>query len=276
MTRETAPVIERRDALLVCAVVFGLAAGLVLVLGVPARAREGPGVAQVDPSRGRQLFERSCSSCHGTDGRGVTTSNGELRGPSLENAGAAAAYYQLATGRMPLANSGEVPRRKPAVFDRAEIAALVDYVASLGKGPPLPTIDVSGADLAKGGELFRANCAACHSASGAGGALSYGRAAPSLGAASPEEIAAAVRSGPTQMPVFGPDVLPDQELADVAAYVRYLQNPQDPGGLPIGRIGPVPEGFVAWFFGATALLAIVAWIGTRAPARPSAASEQDG
>jgi ubiquinol-cytochrome c reductase cytochrome c subunit len=51
--------------------------------------------------------------------------------------------------------------------------------------------------------------------------------------------------------------------------VRYLQTPQDPGGLPIGRIGPVPEGFVAWFFGAGAFLLIVAWIGTRAPAKAS-------
>ena len=69
------------------------------------------------------------------------------------------------------------------------------------------------------------------------------------------------------MPVFGPDVLSPSEVNNIAAYVQYLRNPQDPGGLPIGRIGPVPEGFVAWFFGAGALLAIVAWIGTRAPTR---------
>lgn len=271
MTRATA----RRDTLLVCALVFALTAALLLLLGNPARASGSPALAQIDTARGRQLFEQSCSSCHGVNGRGVKI-GGELRGPSLENAGAAAAYYQLATGRMPLANSGEVPRRKPPVFGTSDIADLVGYVASLGNGPALPQIDTARADLAKGGEFFRANCAACHSASGAGGALSYGRAAPSLGSATPEEVAAAVRSGPTQMPVFGPDALPDQQLADVAAYVRYLQRPEDPGGLPIGRIGPVPEGFVAWFFGATALLAIVAWIGTRAPARPSAASEQDG
>lgn len=266
----------RRDALLVCAVVFALTAGLLLLLGRPARGSAAEGAAKLDTARGRQLFEQSCSSCHGVNGSGVTTSDGQVRGPSLENAGAAAAYYQLATGRMPLANSGDVPRRKPAVFGPDDIASLVDYVASLGNGPALPKIDVTGADLPRGGEFFRANCAACHSASGAGGALSYGRAAPSLGSATPEEIAAAVRSGPTEMPVFGPDVLPDAELADVAAYVRYLQRPRDPGGLPIGRIGPVPEGFVAWFFGATALLAIVAWIGTRAPARSAQVPEEPG
>ena len=184
-------------------------------------------------------------------------------------AGEAGAFYELSTGRMPLANSDDPPQRKRAVYNAQDVAALVAYIGSLGDGPKLPAVDLSQADVANGGELFRANCAPCHSASGAGGALSYGRAAPSLGPAQPEEIAAAVRAGPSQMPVFGQDALTQSELDDVVAYVRYLRAPEDPGGLPIGRIGPVPEGFVAWFFGAGALLAIVAWIGTRAPAKES-------
>jgi ubiquinol-cytochrome c reductase cytochrome c subunit len=67
------------------------------------------------------------------------------------------------------------------------------------------------------------------------------------------------------MPVFDESLLSQRELDEVVAYVEYLRAPEDPGGLPIGRIGPVPEGFVAWFFGASALLTIVAWIGTRSP-----------
>ncbi|HEX4821249.1 MAG TPA: hypothetical protein VFV00_13690, partial [Acidimicrobiales bacterium] len=65
----------------------------------------------------------------------------------------------------------------------------------------------------------------------------------------------------------GEDVLSPSQLDNIAAYVQYLRAPQDPGGLPIGRIGPVPEGFVAWFFGAGALLLIVFWIGTRSSTR---------
>jgi ubiquinol-cytochrome c reductase cytochrome c subunit len=137
----------------------------------------------------------------------------------------------------------------------------------------LPQIDLQGADVAAGGELFRANCAPCHSASGAGGALSYGAAAPPLSHAQPLQVAAAVRSGPGQMPVFGPDVFDDEQLRDLAAYVEYLRHPHDPGGVPIGRTGPVPEGFVAWFFGMGALVAFVAWIGTRAPLRRRRSSE---
>ena len=248
---------------MVVGLVLAGSAALILLLARPAAGKSN------DRVHGKELFDVGCSSCHGLTGAGVTTSDGRVRGPSLVHSGEAGAFYELSTGRMPLANSDDRPQRKRAVYNADDLASLVSYVGSLGDGPPLPTIDTSNADVARGGELFRANCAPCHSASGSGGALSYGRAAPTLSAAAPDEIGAAVRSGPSQMPVFGPDVLSKSELNDVVAYVGYLRSPEDPGGLPIGHIGPVPEGFVAWFFGAGALLAIVAWIGTRAPARES-------
>ena len=251
----------RRDAALVTGVTLAAAAVLVVWLARPARGQSDL------QAHGRDLYAVGCSSCHGPNGEGVTTSDDTHRGPSLAESGEAAAFYELSTGRMPLSNSGEQPQRKRAAYSADDIAALTAYIGSLGNGPKLPTIDISHTDLAAGGELFRANCAPCHSASGSGGALSYGRAAPSLGAAQPEEVGAAMRAGPSQMPVFGTDVLSPSELDDVVAYVQYLRAPQDPGGLAIGRIGPVPEGFVAWFFGASSLLAIVAWIGTRETTR---------
>jgi ubiquinol-cytochrome c reductase cytochrome c subunit len=253
----------RRDVVFVVGLVLAATTALIVLLARPA---QGKGDAQ---AHGKELYDLACSSCHGPAGEGLTTVDGQLRGPTLVHSGEAGAFYELSTGRMPLANSDYPPQRKRAVYNTDDIAALVAYVGSLGDGPALPKVDLSKTDVAQGGELFRANCAPCHSASGSGGALSYGRAAPALAAAQPEEIGAAVRSGPSQMPVFGPDVLSKRELNDVVAYVRYLRAPSDPGGLPIGRIGPVPEGFVAWFFGIGALLAIVFWIGTRAPARAS-------
>jgi ubiquinol-cytochrome c reductase cytochrome c subunit len=168
---------------------------------------------------------------------------------------------------MPLANSDDQPVRKRPAYDDASIAALVAYVGSLGHGPALPVVDTDGADLAAGGAQLRANCAPCHSASGAGGALSYGRAAPQLHEATPLQVGAAVRSGPGQMPVFGPEVLSGAQVDEIARYVEYLRSPDDRGGLPIGRTGPVPEGFVAWTLGVGALLAAVAWIGTHEPLR---------
>jgi ubiquinol-cytochrome c reductase cytochrome c subunit len=254
-----------RAALLPLALVLAGSAALTWWAGSAAAAPTTARSARED--RGRELFVTSCSSCHGVDGEGVTASNGEVRGPSLRHAGEAAAYYQLSTGRMPLADSDDQPLRKPPAFDRADIDALVAYVASLGDGPALPQVDPAGADLAAGGEIFRANCAPCHSASGAGGALSYGEAAPHLGEATALQVGAAVRSGPGQMPVFGRDVIDDRQLDQVAAYVKYLRHPDDRGGVPIGRTGPVPEGFVALTLGLGALVAFVAWIGTFAPAR---------
>ena len=251
----------RRDSLLAIGVALAAAAVLVVWTARPARG-------QADAlQRGRDLYVVGCSSCHGPQGEGVTTIDDKHRGPSLESSGEAAAFYELSTGRMPLADSSQQPQRKRAAYSSDDIAALTAYVGSLGNGPTLPNVDISNADIAAGGELYRANCAPCHSASGSGGALSYGRAAPSLAEAKALEVGAAVRTGPSQMPVFGPDVLSPAEVNNIAAYVEYLRKPEDPGGLPIGRIGPVPEGFVAWFFGAGALLAIVAWIGTRAPTR---------
>jgi ubiquinol-cytochrome c reductase cytochrome c subunit len=217
--------------------------------------------------KGRELYESGCANCHGTDGVGRQSGRGEAYGPSLEAAGAASAYYELTTGRMPLAATGDQPVRKEPAYTREEIDALVAYVASIGNGPALPDIDTRGADVAQGGQVFRANCQPCHSASGSGGALSYGRSAPGLGQATVTEVGAAVRAGPGQMPVFGTDVISPEELDDLARYVEYLHNPEDPGGVPIGRTGPIPEGFVAWLVGIPALLLLVAWIGTRAPIR---------
>jgi ubiquinol-cytochrome c reductase cytochrome c subunit len=181
---------------------------------------------------------------------------------------------------MPLADSDDQPVRKPPAYSPREIDALVAYVASLDDGPEIPDVDVAEGDLAAGGEIYRAQCQACHSASGSGGALSYGRAAPSLADATPKQIGSAVRVGPGQMPVFGPDAIDDQQLNDLARYVVYLDDPEDPGGLPIGRTGPIPEGFVAWLIGLVALLALVGWIGTRSPirhaVRPATVAPGDG
>ncbi|MGH9245663.1 MAG: cytochrome bc1 complex diheme cytochrome c subunit [Acidimicrobiales bacterium] len=234
---------------------------------------DGPGVQVGEPApsaelteTGRGIFLTHCSSCHGSDGAGVTESDGTVRGPDVRHSGTAAAYYYLSTGRMPLGDPAEQPRRKRAAFSDEEIDALVAYIDSLGVGPDLPRVEIAQDDLAEGGELFRANCAPCHSAAGVGGALSYGRAAPALTESEPLQVAAAMRSGPGEMPVFGEEFT-DADVDAIVAYVQYLRGPEDPGGVPIGRVGPIPEGFVAWALGMGLLLLAVGWIGTRAPVR---------
>lgn len=268
----------------VAALTTAAAAGLVLLMQRTVGAQEDPGhgvgsvppdglgIRQGEPAldpevvdRGRELFLTGCSTCHGPVGEGVTNPDGTVRGPGVVNSGAAAAYYYLATGRMPHDNSRTQPVRKRPAYNQDDIEAIVAYVDSLGVGPDIPAVDLEGLsddDLAEGGAIFRARCAPCHSAAGVGGALSYGRAAPPLGNAEPLEVATAVRSGPGEMPVFGRE-LSEDDLNRVTAYVQYLRTPEDPGGVPIGRVGPIPEGFVAWVVGIGSLLVVVAWIGSR-------------
>ncbi len=118
-------------------------------------------------------------------------------------------------------------------------------------------------DLSEGGELYRSGCAACHAATGIGGALSFRDNAPPLDSYTALEVAAAIRGGPGEMPFFGPKTLNDEELEQIVTYVLYLQQPDDLGGAPIGRVGPVMEGLVAWLVGMSALILGLMWIGDR-------------
>ena len=214
---------------------------------------------------GRQLYTQACTSCHGAAGEGLELSGG-VAAPSLIGVGAASVDFYLSTGRMPLADTN-VPQavRKPPAFDAEQRAAIVAYVVSFGPGgPPIPQVDLAGTDLSRGLGLYLLNCAACHNATGFGGALSYGSFAPNLHQATPTEIAEAVRIGPGNMPVFGPDTLTDREVDDIVSYVLYLRHPDDFGGAGLARVGPTTEGFVALLFGLGPMLLFVAWVGTRA------------
>lgn len=199
---------------------------------------------------GRELFIESCASCHGPEGSGTAF------GPPIQDAGEAAADFQLRTGRMPLMDPDDQTMRKEPAFNEAEIEALVEYVGSLGVGPEIPTVDVSEGDLSEGQRLFVNNCAACHGATANGGAAGVGALAPSLYEASPLDIAEAIVTGPGEMPVFDMD---DEERNSIIRFLHYLQSEEAPGGADIGGIGPVPEGFIAWAVGMLSL-GLVCWL----------------
>ena len=65
------------------------------------------------------------------------------------------------------------------------------------------------------------------------------------------------------MPSFGPETLDDEQVASVVRYVEYLRHPDDRGGLGLGHLGAIPEGFVAWVVGLGVMLMAVRWIGTK-------------
>jgi ubiquinol-cytochrome c reductase cytochrome c subunit len=150
------------------------------------------------------------------------------------------------------------------VFSDAQIDQLMAFVQSYGGGPTLPSGDLRDGDLAAGGELFRLNCASCHNFVGKGGALSSGKAAPSLEDATDLEIYTAMLTGPENMPVFGDNQLTPFDKRSIIDYVQTMKEQTDPGGAGIGRIGPVSEGLVIWVVGIGVLMFGVFWMGSKA------------
>jgi ubiquinol-cytochrome c reductase cytochrome c subunit len=209
---------------------------------------------------GKRLYDLGCSTCHGLNLQG-----GVGGGPSLIGVGSAAVVFQMESGRMPLyAGVQQAPRKEPK-YTIQEIDQIAAYIQANGGGPEAPSdeVDLTDGDLQLGGDLFRTNCASCHNFAGSGGALTYGKYAPELSAASARVIYTAMQSGPESMPRYGDSQLSPEEKRAITRYVRYITQHQDPGGANLGRYGPVSEGLVAWLVGITALVALTLWIGAR-------------
>jgi ubiquinol-cytochrome c reductase cytochrome c subunit len=217
--------------------------------------------SQTQVEEGERLFLEGCSSCHGLEAQGTQN------GPSLIGVGAASVHFQVATGRMPMAAPGAQAPVKENIYTEDEILAMAAWVASLAPGPAIPTaeqLDFADADIAQGGVLFRINCAQCHQAAGGGGALTNGKYAPSLMNATPQEIYEAMLTGPQNMPIFSDETLPTEEKQAIIAYIDDLQQAPSPGGLSLGRLGPVVEGLFMWTAVFAALIAAAVWIGIKA------------
>ena len=253
-----------------------LATTLLAVLAPVATAQPPSGIVYPGKERGMslhqlgaQLFAGNCSSCHGSEGQGITeprpnTGIGDTtgQGPDLRGVGAIAPDFYLRTGRMPLTSPGEKPERHPPYFNDRQIRALTAYIASLKKGPAIPHPHPRGQSLSLGLQLFTNHCAGCHQVVGEGGYVTDTNV-PVLDHATPRQIAEAVRIGPYLMPSFSKKDISDHELNAIVAYVRHSRHPTDIGGVGIGHIGPVPEGMVAWAIAGFVLVGICAVLGSR-------------
>jgi ubiquinol-cytochrome c reductase cytochrome c subunit len=222
---------------------------------------ESSGASASDVAAGKQLYQTSCITCHGANLEGIKN-----QGPSLIGVGSAAAYFQVSTGRMPLAAQGAYAARKTAKYTTEQTEQLAAYVGSQGGGPSIPSGDLKGSNssIAAGGALFRLNCASCHGTTFKGAPLSAGKIAPSLNDATDKQIYAAMLSGPESMPVFSDNQLTPAEKKSIIAYVQTLKASKDPGGSGIDRIGPVSEAIVIWVAGVGGLMLAILWIGARA------------
>jgi ubiquinol-cytochrome c reductase cytochrome c subunit len=255
-----------------------VAAGLVAV-GVGYTALTGGFASASAPAgnatqiaKGQSLFVASCATCHGPDAEGTSVA------PSLIGAGAAAVDFQMSTGRMPAKELGAQNDRKPSDFTPAEIYSIATYIESLGGGPTTPDanqVSTSGANTALGEELYSGNCAACHGFAGGGGALTYGKTAPSLNASTPTQIYEAMLTGPEAMPVFGDGTITPAEKKDIIAYITDTRAEANPGGFSLGRTGTVTEGLLAWLGGLGFLILVALWLTAKRRDPVQAGSEQE-
>jgi len=210
-------------------------------------------------SEGRKLFLANCASCHGLNAEGTKA------GPSLIGVGAASVDFQVGTGRMPGQASGPQLPKKKVQFTEEQILAMAAYVASLAPGPAIPAAEYLEAtgDANHGGELFRINCAMCHNAVGAGGALTEGKYAPALDGVSAKHIYEAMVIGPQNMPVFNDSNLTPEDKRDIITYLAYVDSTPSAGGYELGSLGPVAEGLFLWIFGLGLIIAITVWLGAK-------------
>ncbi|MGW8568185.1 cytochrome bc1 complex diheme cytochrome c subunit [Isoptericola sp. NPDC055881] len=236
---------------------------LLVTGGVYAALAPSPAQADTastaDIETGKKLFQANCATCHGPNAEGTS------QAPSLVGVGAAAVDFQVSTGRMPMQMNGPQARAKPRQMDEEQTAALAAYVASLGAGPAIPTdqeVDGSKGDPANGMALFRTNCAMCHNAVGAGGALSEGKFAPPLWDTSSRNVYQAMLTGPQSMPVFNDANITPHEKRDIIAFLDE-QDQGSAGGLTLGSLGPVSEGLWAWVIGIGLIIGGAVWIGAK-------------
>ncbi|WP_043675541.1 cytochrome bc1 complex diheme cytochrome c subunit [Streptomyces xylophagus] len=249
-------------AVVVLLLALAATGGLYAAFAPASKAQADESAQSLAIDEGKKLYAVGCASCHGTGGQGSSDA------PSLVGVGSAAVDFQVGTGRMPAQQPGAQIPAKKVIYSQAEIDQLAAYIASLGAGPVIPTKNEygpEGSDIAKGGELFRTNCAQCHNFTGKGGALTHGKFAPSLEGVAPKHIYEAMQTGPQNMPSFPDTTLSSKNKKDIIAYLNAVNgdNTESPGGLELGGLGPVSEGLFAWIFGLGALIAVAVWVAAR-------------
>jgi ubiquinol-cytochrome c reductase cytochrome c subunit len=255
--------VRRRVAGLLALAVALVGAGALYAIFVPqaqtAQAQDNSALVR----KGQEVYNNTCITCHGANLEGVKD-----RGPSLIGVGDAAVYFQTSSGRMPMARQEAQAERKPPKLTSDQIDAVGVFIQNHGGGPRRPAESgeaLRGQDPARGGELFRLNCASCHNATGQGGALSAGKFAPPLEPATEAQIYTAMLTGPQNMPKFSDRQLTPDEKKDIIAYVKSVSDGNNnPGGNSLGGLGPTTEGIIAWILGIGGIVGMTLWIGSRA------------
>ena len=193
----------------------------------PSKSPEPPGAGNPTKTfpdspalraEGFNLYQQSCSSCHGMSAQGIPGV-----APSLRAVGPGPVDFYLSTGRMPLEQPREEPLRNSPAFTRPQIDALIAFISSFG-GPGAPTANPAAGNLALGFHEFTLNCAGCHQIVARGG-ITVNAQVPDLQQATARQIAEAVRMGPYLMPHFDSKQIDQHDLDSIARYIVWSRHP---------------------------------------------------
>lgn len=228
-----------------------------------ARATESEEGA-VSASFAVESYAQQCARCHGVAGQGGVVPDDGREAPALAgNPDVTVPYLDLVlrTGRMPPAGDPFDNRERHVLYDDAERAALVGWMAQeFDLEGVIP--DVGEGDVARGLEVFARNCAHCHGNAGGGGTAGQRAFTPRVNNLSEVAVAEAIRVGPFEMPAFGEDVLSEHDVDSVVAYLEEVGAESGTPFLGLVELNPVfASGFVGLL--ALALLASLVYIGSR-------------
>ena len=149
----------------------------------------------------------------------------------------------------------------------ANLDALGAYIQANGGGPVVPaaTGDACAATT-------RPAAASCSGSTAPRATTSPGAAARCRRASTPRrwtrhrrrQIYAAMLTGPQNMPKFTDRQLTPEEKKDIIAFIKSVEGDyNNPGGYPLGGIGPVSEGLIAFIVGLAGLIGFALWLGAK-------------
>ena len=225
------------------------------------------GIYYIDPA---QLLHRTpARRCSPPTARAATARGPRepSRAPNLQGLGAGTVDFWVSTGRMPLANSSVQATRKPPRFNRLQTLEIAACVQSLtpGRASGIPIVNTERR-RPRGGQ---------HPVHPQLRGLPHhhrrrrrpGSTAPTPRACTwppPPRSSRPSAPGRATCPASARATSPTPRRVDIAAYVTgVIQHPDNRGGVGLGGIGPVGEGFVGLLIGVGILMLVCFWIGDR-------------
>jgi cytochrome c oxidase cbb3-type subunit 3/ubiquinol-cytochrome c reductase cytochrome c subunit len=196
--------------------------------------------AAVDPvaqrARGKLLYGRYCSFCHGESGAGYAADQAPALGNDDLLTLVSDEYLRdaIVKGRPGTTMSAwSVIRGGPLGYDDAE--AIVAHLRTWQKGLPVSTVGrkVNG-NAERGASLFATHCASCHGAKGKNGKYGALANAELLGSVTDGFLAITIERGRAGTPMLGFGTkLTTEQVDDVVALLRtWQQAPEEPPPLP--------------------------------------------